>query len=282
MKALVMGAALIAAGTCSAAAAASEQVVFVETRAMPDKPAVTLNPDKAYIFVRTDGYVSLHLMRVPSAEDQVKYDEMKAEALAEAREKYTKKKARYDADKLAYDKAPKGARKLPLPEKPVEPTAENFEFVPFGLMAGVAIGPLYRFSKSKEQSVYLQEVTPGTYRIYRNSMLTCLCMGSVQFSVKAGEITDLGTFDNSHVKEVYAARNKGDSAQPLALAPRYLPAAPGAPTDPRLTAMSSVPAVLKPVGKLPNYFGATVDRFPAIEGVMRYDRDRIVDLTVGN
>jgi hypothetical protein len=33
--------------------------------------------------------------------------------------------------------------------------------------------------------------------------------------------------------------------------------------------------------ELPNYFGLSIDRFPAIDGVMRYDRDRIVDLTAG-
>jgi hypothetical protein len=36
------------------------------------------------------------------------------------------------------------------------------------------------------------------------------------------------------------------------------------------------------VGELSSYFGLTIKRMPAIRGVMRYHRDRIVDLTVGN
>lgn len=255
--------------------AAKEKVVFVETAVVKDKPAVTLNPAKAYILIRSTDSAALHLMRIPSAEDQVKYDALKAEAFAEAREKYAKKRASYDKAKAAYDRSPKGAAKPVLPEQPVEPTEENFEFTPFGVMTGFAIGPLNRFSKGDSGSVYLQEVTPGSYRIYSASLMSCFCMGSVKFEAKAGEITDVGVFD---IRQA-ASRAKGDSAQPGALVLNYRASGDGRPGDPRLSSMKVVPAMLKPVGKLPNYGGGTVDRFPEVEGVMRYDRDRIIDLT---
>ena len=163
--------------------------------------AMILGAARAYVLVRSNIAIPLHLMRIPSEEDQVKYDALKAEAFTEAREKYAKKKASYDKAKAAYDKTPKGAAKPVLPEKPVEPTEANFEFTPFGLMTGVPIGPLFRFAKGDGgASTYLHELTPGRYRIYGmvsvlpNAAATgsCFCMGSVAFEVKAGQVTDLG------------------------------------------------------------------------------------------
>lgn len=272
MKHLLIATAALAAA--APAVSAKEKVVFVESAVVKDKPAVTLDPAKAYILIRSVDSTTVHLMRVPSAEDQVAYDRLRGEAFAETREKYTKKKASYDKAKAAYDKSPKGAAKPVLPEKPVEPTEENFEFTPFGVMAGVIVGPLNRFSKGDNGSVYLQEVTPGSYRVYSATPMACYCMGSVKFEARAGEITDVGVFDIGLASD----RTKGDSAQPGMFVLNYRGSGER-PVDPRLSAMKLVLAVLKPVGKLPNYFGGSVDRFPAIEGVMRYDRDRIVDLT---
>ncbi|MFL9842680.1 hypothetical protein ABS767_17045 [Sphingomonas sp. ST-64] len=292
MKTLMMAAAvaLLAAGPAMAAPAAKkDKVVFVEAAPVKDKPAVTLDPAKAYVMLRSDAAIPLHLMRVPSAEDQAKYDELRADALVEAREKYVKKKASYDKAKIAYDKTPKGSPKPELPKEPVEPTEENFEFTPFGLLTGVSIGPLNRFAKGAGEdkvSTYVQELTPGTYRVYgMMSVLpgggafgSCFCMGSVKFDVKAGEITDLGRF----VSKEMPKREPGDNAKPMPIALDYRLPVAGDAVDARLQALPVRQASLKPVGKLPNYFGMTIDRFPAIDGVMRYDRDRIVDLTAGN
>jgi hypothetical protein len=285
MRILIATAAL--AAIASPAVAKKEKVTFVQTTAVKDKPVVALDPAKAYVLVRSDVTIPLHLMRVPSTEDQVAYDRLRAEALVEAREKYVKKLKTYQRDKKAYDDTPKSSPKPKLPEKPVEPTEANFEFTPFGILTGVSIGPLNRFAKGSDgdkSSTYLQEVTPGRYRIYgMMSVLpnggaagSCFCMGSVAFEAKAGEITDLGRFASRELPK----RDGSDNAKPIPLAVEFRPAVPGTSLDPRLAKMSATPAVLRPVGKLPNYFGMTIDRFPAIEGVMRYERDRIVDLTV--
>ncbi|MCR5872027.1 hypothetical protein LRS12_15700 [Sphingomonas sp. J344] len=73
MKALFMSAALAAVlAAPSALAAKKEKVVFVEASAVADKPVVTLDTTKAYVMLRSDIAVPLHLMRVPDAEDQAK------------------------------------------------------------------------------------------------------------------------------------------------------------------------------------------------------------------
>ncbi len=285
-RALVTLAALAAAAS---PAWAKEKIAFVETAAVKDKPVVVLDPSKAYVLLRSDVAIPLHLMRIADAEDQRKYDALKAEAYAEAREKYAKKQAAYDKAKAYNDRLRKGDTRMPLPEQPVEPTEANFEFTHFGLLTGVAIGPLNRFAKGSDAdktSTYVQAVTPGEYRVYGlvsvlpngGAFGSCFCMGSVRFAARAGEITDLGRF----VARELPKREGSDNARPAPLAVDFRPADGAAPLDPRLAALKVQPAVFRPVGKLPNFWGLAIDRFPQIDGVMRYDRDRIVDLTAAD
>jgi len=280
------GAASLVLGTSMPAMAKKKDVVFVTTSAVKDKPAVTLDKAQGYILLRSDGALPIHLMRVPSADDQAAYDTMRDEAFVEAREKYAKKLASYERTKALAESARKSGSSTPVtvPAKPVEPTTENFEFTAFGLLAGVSIGPMNRFAKQEGgASVYLQAVTPGTYRIYGpitvipNSavMGTCLCMGSVSFEVRAGEIADMGT---AIVKAPPPATAE-DAEGIVPLNFQLQPATPEMAVDARLTAMPIKPAAYRPIGKLPNYFGLTIDRLAAMPGVMRYDGDRIVDLT---
>jgi hypothetical protein len=275
----------------SPAIAGDKHPVFVEARAVKDKPAVTLDSTKAYVMLRTDEAVPFYLMRVPTAEEQAVYTQLRDEAFAEAREKYAKKRASYDRAVAAAAKLPKGSPRPRLPEEPVEPTESNFEFTPFGVMAAVGIGPLDRFAKAKGgASTYLQELTPGEYRIYGPLALTngaaplgtCFCMGSVKFEARAGEIVDMGVILTDGVERPKAP--PGDSSMPVVMdIPNYLGPAPADMTiDPRLAQFTIRRAAYRPVGKLPNYFGVTVGRIPAMSGVLRYERDRIVDLTAAN
>ncbi len=48
------------------------------------------------------------------------------------------------------------------------------------------------FLAGERMSVYLSSITPGDWVIH-GSVKTCLCLGSYRFSVKPGEVTDLGT-----------------------------------------------------------------------------------------
>lgn len=297
MKRLLIATAALAA-CASPALAKKEKVVFVTASAVKDQPALTLDPARAYVLIRSNVAMPLHLMRIPSSENQVKYDALKAEAFAEAREKYAKKKAdyekakaAYEKAKAAYDKSPRTVLKPVPPVELVEPTEANFEFIPFGLMTGVSIGPLFRFAKGEGgASTYLHEITPGKYRIYGTlSVLPsagatggCFCMGSVAFEVKAGQVTDLGYLRALMPDEVKP--QDGDATRLFdgekVAGYQFIQAAPASWTlDPRLSSATIVPAKFWPVGKMPNYFGVSVGRMPPIAGVMRYDRDRIVDLT---
>ena len=279
--------ALLALSLALPAMAKDKGPVFVEALSVKDKPGVTLDSAKAYVLLRSDMPVPLYLMKVASADDQAAYDKLRADALVKAHDKYVKKQAQYDAAVKENAKAPKGSPLPPLPEKPVEPTEANFEFTPVPLLTGVLIGPMYRFAKGDGgSSTYLEELTPGEYRIYGPlaanpgvaAVGSCYCMGSVAFTVKAGEITDLGMI--AAKANPPAKRPEGDSSAPVIMdGPLLVPAGADVALDPRLSGARIVPAKFRPIGKLPNYFGVTVNRMPAMPGVMRYDRDRIVDLT---
>jgi hypothetical protein len=101
-------------------------------------------------------------------------------------------------------------------------------------------------------------------------------MGSVAFEARAGEITDLGTILVKAPEQ--AAGQHAEGIIPFNFEIR--PATADMPVDPRLKDMIVRPADYRPVGKLPNYFGLTIDRLHQMPGVFRYDRDRIIDLTM--
>ncbi|KQN26518.1 hypothetical protein ASE86_10495 [Sphingomonas sp. Leaf33] len=284
MRALLLSAAVVAAAAASPVGAKDKDPVFVESAAVKDKPAVTFDPAKAYVLMRSEAQTPLYLMKVPTAEDQAAYDRMRSEALAKAQEKYRKKLANYERD-LAAAKAAKTSTAA-LGDRPVEPTDANFQFTPFNQLAAVGIGPINRFAKAGV-STYLHEVTPGTYRVYGflglmgNAMMgSCFCMGSVQFDAKPGVITDMGVVGKTEPVKAPS----GDSSYPTPLSGEglFVAAGPDMPIDPRLASQTVVRANFRPAGKLPNYFGLTITRIPEIPGVLRYDRDRIVDLTRGN
>ncbi len=291
MTRTISGAVVAALLLATPAFARKKDVVFVTTAAVKDKPVVALDKAQGHILLRSDAAMPLYLMKVPSAEDQLAYDAMRAEALVEARGKYTKKLASYERTKALAESAKKNgsSAQVTVPAKPIEPTEENFEFTAFGLLSAVSIGPMNRFSKQEGgASVYLQAVTPGIYRIYGpitvvpNSAVlgTCLCMGSVSFEVRAGEIVDMGT-----IAMKTQPAETGEAAQVEGIVPfnfKLQPAMPDMDVDARLSGIPIRPAVYRPVGKLPNYFGLAIDRLAEMPGVMRYDGDRIIDLTVAS
>ncbi|MGE4323862.1 MAG: hypothetical protein AB7E60_12655 [Sphingobium sp.] len=205
-------------------------------------------------------------------QDEAEYAQLRQQALEKEKKKYPGKMAAYRSELSIYQTLKKSTKYAKEPQKPVEPTEENFRFTPFEQLAGAMIGPDNRFAKEGNgQSTYVQAITPGSYRIYGPINVyvggeqggTCYCMGSVRFSVQAGVVTDLGAF----------VRGKGEIPD-LVLEP----ASPDMATDPRLAEWTVKPADYRAAGKLPNYFGGIVGRINPIDGVIGYDRDRIIDL----
>lgn len=279
MKRFLTSLTLASAALAAPAIAKEKPPVFVEAKAVKDtKNPITLNPAKAYIYVRTSNAMPLHFTRIATPEDQVAYEKLKAAAFAEAREDYEKALKKYERD-LALSKQSSGVKK---PKEPVEPTEANFQFLTFSQLANFTVGTFNRFH-SKDGSSYLHEVTPGTYRIYGQvdpllGFGVCYCMGSVTFEAKAGQVTDLGSVGpdpaNSEPPE------KGDSSSPhfVANALAWTPAESDTPYDSRLASLTRVPADYRAAGKSANYMGIAISRIPAITGVVGYERDRILDL----
>lgn len=280
MRTILIAAGLFVATVGGAALAKDKPPVFVETRAMSDKPAVPLDPAKGYILLRTDLPLSLYLTKVPTPAEQATYDALRAEALAKARKKYAKKLATYEKTRAA-------AREVGVapPERPVEPTEDNFDYPAFSMIAAVQIGPLQRFAKGDGgRSTYLQEITPGTYRIYGLIFVgpsltegTCFCMGSVTFEVRPGVLTDLG-FSPS-MERWRAGQPAASTSAAIADAPFLMTTPADVPGDPRLELWTTVPARFVAAGKVPNHLGVMIGRIPPMPGVIGYDRDRILDLS---
>lgn len=275
IAALIMSA-LLAAGP----ATAGEKVTFVEARPIKDTASVAIAPAKAYILFRADLPTPVYLSKLPTAEDDAAYAKLRAETMAKAQEKYVRQLAAYQREQ----KNPPAAGLTPL-EKPVPPTEATLKLTPYAQMAGVVMGPLNRLVKNSDGiSTYLEEVTPGTYRIYGlvdplTGLGSCFCMGSVKFEAKAGQVTDIGVLLVRPT--LHDSRPVDDSSAPPASMAFFAPAPAGMQLDPRLAGLPVQRAMFRPVGKLPNYFGVTIGRMPEIPGVMRYERDRIIDLTVG-
>ena len=246
------------------AAIAAKDPIYVTSTAVGNKPTLSADPAKGYALFRSTMPTSIYLIRVPDAADLKIYNETRAEALAEERAKYPRRMKSYERDVAIYERSHGTNPAVTMPKKPIEPTEENFEYPAFETLAGAMLGGGGRFAKGeKGYSVYLQELTPGTYRIYGSGALLmglghCFCMGSVKFDVKAGEVADLGTL------------NAPD---------RLMPFRDGMAIDQRLSQWTVKPATFRPVGKLPNYFGVNVTRIQPIESVIAYDRDKILDAT---
>lgn len=260
-------------------------------QAVADKPTVALDPAKAYVMYATyKGGQAMELIRDPDASDIATYKAAKARALAKARKRYASKLRTWQ-DQSDPKRATPGVAAGP---KPVEPTDDTFAFHPIELDTMVPIGPMNRFSKAGEQSVYLHEVVPGNYTVYGpifalpngTAVGTCLCMGTVQFKVEPGAVTDMGFMVGNMVELNRQLKETGASPirDPLELPEGMTTFAidqnrAGRIADPRIGTYPVRSAIYRPAGKRSNWHGVTVDRLSAMPAIFRYERDRQIDLT---
>ena len=242
-----------------------------------EKEAVTIDPRKSYILFRTETRLPLRFMREAVPADEAPWRAARAAALARAQGSYGRAVERYRASARACETRSCRDR----PELPVRPTEENFDFPPAeaGNFVMVTHGPV--FSREGGDSVtYLVAVPPGTYAVY-GTMISlptgivhmCQCMGSVRFEAPAGQIVDLGIVR-------YVGSEAGVSVSPVIM-PAVTPYAPAMTRPARLNGLPVIPAVLRAVDKIPNYFGGVINRHPPLPGVLRYERDRVIDDRTG-
>lgn len=255
-----------------------------EHKAVADKPQVVLNPAKAYIVVQADYVVVPQFMKRPNADEAAKHAANRAEELAKEREKWAKKHAAWEKDMATLAKAPSSVKR---PTEPQEPTEANFSWPRYEQVHAVYLGPQNRFAKGEGgRSTYLHEVEPGEYVFYGNAMAggvggICACLGTVAFKAEAGKVTSLGQFRMPWVDGLRGPKEqRAKTSLDLPEGVTTMAFAPAAFSDPRIPADIVVPARFTPVDRMPNWFGLEVDRVMPIDGVMRYDRDKVVDLTV--
>jgi hypothetical protein len=248
------------------------------------KEAVTVLPGKAYIFFRANDRRELQFIREVTPGQESAWQAERTRAFERVRERYQRRVAEYQH-------AVENCRGRPEPclnmDRPTPVTDENFAFAPPELdnIVSVERGP--QFTRAGDDVTYLIAVEPGSYVFYGAitrvpngvSVGFCLCMGSVRFETRAGQIVDLGA-----VRFPDDAALNARASQPGA--PR-VPTAQIVPYDPamgrpdRLAGLTIVPAELRAADKVPLYLGILIDRHPAVAGVLRYERDRVIDERTG-
>ena len=261
-------------------------------RPVKDAPTVQLDLNGAYILLRSPAPAAINLFRLATPPEVEDYRARRSEALTKAHAKWVKQHSLWKQELQDYKDNPVGKT---APEEPIEPTDGNLDFLPIDQENLLGFGPLNRFAKDSEgTSTYLQRVWPGRYVLYGSIFINpngggagvCVCMGTVSFEARAGEITDVGSviasatdaliyprmLEKAKPEDVEGLRNGAITMM------RLTPSNGSMPVDPRLASYKIVPATYRAAGPVPNYYGVQVDRLTAIPGVLAYDRDKIIDV----
>ncbi|WP_447755632.1 hypothetical protein [Sphingopyxis fribergensis] len=283
---LLCAAALAAALPSFAAAQLTSQSVE-EKNLISGKAKI--EPDSGYIYVSGPFRQNALLLRLPDDETVTAYEKDWAEALAKVQKKYPGKLKSWES-RAEVARQTKGR----MPEKPIEPTPENFAIGAIELRDPVSFGPQYVFAKSEspESYSYLTKVKPGRYAYYGPIFVAgggamagfCYCMGTVAFEVKPGVITDTGNFflvgpgldPDFPPPSAPLAGSEAGLYRPQNLGGQHGPLRFGVPDS--LKAFPYAEADFRAYGKLDNFYGLSVSRMPPIPGVLAYDRDKVVDL----
>jgi len=232
-----------------------------------DGAPVTLQPDQAYILVRTfhvDGG-GLHGTSM--------FAPVLARVLSQPELERAKTLSQQEPGKWMDD----------IPSNVVEPLADHPYLV------------------QDDKEYMLMSLKPGEYviagiavtnwaAVSTGLMATSLCMGTVKFEARPGVITDLGAIFTARddepteipeLSKVVSGKPRGFGVYPVIAAIR--PAAPAADIPDALKNLPIEPATYRPVGAFPNYLGARISRLAPIPGVLDYDKDgNVIDLKAAN
>ena len=275
MGAVAMTLAVVAMPT--AAAAQSVEQDSIERKNI-ENGKVTLSTERGYIFMQGPARMNAAFIKTPNAQDIAEYEAEWEEELAEAIDKYPRRLERW--------KKRKAAGRNPG-ERPIEPTPESFSIGEIERRMMVHIGPQYVYDKGKDASgekffQYLHEVEPGEYTYYgpifydgTTAFGVCSCMGSVRFEVKAGEITSIGDFMLGGWADDEAQRLSTPFFEP---SPDRLQGPINFTVPANLNSLPSVDAEFHAAGKMNNFFRIGIGRIPPMEGVLRYERDTVIDV----
>lgn len=152
------------------------------------------------------------------------------------------------------------------------------------------------YQKDDKTRIWLAEVPPGTYVVYAQaygaSGGACMCMGSVEFTVKAGTITDMGYFNADlidprkkpsnfpWINEIAEGSDKYKAGLAV-IAAKITPHEDEMIIPQNLAALEREPAQYVAAGKMPNFMSMMIMRLEPMEGVLGYEEDTIIDLRTG-
>jgi hypothetical protein len=276
-----LGAALLLALVHPAAAIARDQV--------NGKDPVVVDPQRSYIFYRSKVKLAMRFLRDVSAADREIYDADRAKAYEKAKKSYDRDLAVWRSKDRAYNAAAESERMhMPRPHKPDAITPDDFPFPAAETRNFVEVSAGPQFGKSDAGYTYLIAVPPGTYTLYgqltenQNGIFgVCLCMGSLKFEAKAGEIVDMGEIGYPRVAPIEAGAKADSFAIMMTPALSIVPAEASAALPDRLKGLPVVQADLRAADKMPNYFGISISRIAPLPGVLAYERDKVIDLKAG-
>lgn len=290
MSKLVLCALLgLSLGTMTATAALAEDQVAigVETEVIKDRDQVALDPQSTYLMIEAPILAMPSFIVMPADEHRAEWARQRSEALAEAIEEYPRRLASYEREHELWQSIRNNRR--PAPTRPVEPTEETFPWPDIESQRLLTMGPLNRFSKSDEVSLWLNEVPPGEYIFYGfgfgplglPNMGTCMCMGSIRFTVEPGKITALRLGSQFLAPDGTRQMTPPPDTNSTDLWVRqvmFVERATDAIFDPRLPRDRFVHPTFRAVPDLPSWFGGMIGRVEPIPGVMSYEGGQQIDL----
>lgn len=188
MAALALSAAALTPASLSAKDKPVDELVEITAKA-----PVTLRADRAYLLFRTNSKgITPVFLRKPSAAEIDAYFAAKAEAYAEAEAGLIKERDAALAKQHAAE-----AKGTPFKGSiPPVPSLANFTYDYPAVHNVQTVNLGKALVKGETERLMLVEALPGEYLLYGMgwgpSLTTCLCLGTVGFTAKAGEVTDLG------------------------------------------------------------------------------------------
>jgi len=224
---------------------------------------VIVAQDRALVVLRIQSpwsMMSAFLMRIPSAAEISAYEAAKRAAY----DKAGKKAGPYESFVFDYQGAP------------------NFYELP--VKKAMVRGAV---------ALVVAELPPGDYILYGEGyssfLYECMCFGTVGFTLHAGQATDLGTFlvdkgwEQSAVPELTGVSGLGRIGRMDygLFAVGLRPVRPDDIAVPGLDSAKIAPAQLHAVGPFVETNTLLATRLAPVEGVLRYDRGKVIDIASG-
>lgn len=243
---------------------------------------VTLRADRAYLLFRVPRPQNSNpleplLMRVPTGAEVARYETARAAAFAKALPDLTKAHQR-----AVEQHRQNGAASGP---PPAPPSVENFAFSwdEVANLQDVDFGR--KFARGPQEETFLVEALPGDYVLYGFTpstglprLMVCMCLGSVGFSARAGEVTDLGylisdySADGSGIPELQGQAGYAGTVRP---------ARGGSARAAGLENAPMALATYRAVGRFFTPNAVNIARLAPVPGVLDYAAGKVIDPATG-